>query len=299
MHVFDSAVVEADRDQPLRCAGHDNAGAAARHPAQQRAKRVDGDHAVTDVELGRLVERGRGRHGPRLQRTGGLLKRLGATASDGRVPVKLTAGHHPGPHARWHPSIRTAKGARADRASTDLAHPTPRLIRPEGGLEDAPAFVTNADGSTVVVMDCGGHRRGRVVLPLRGAEGDQDRACTESREPRARPCHAWHPPSHRDPGCSPRCRRAAQQSIRRAARRPPLCADTPTRRHAAAVTPGPPDRTPGQAVRLRRRPRERGRTAERRSARRESVTDVGHGERRASPDEGLTCAEGPLGVTYP
>jgi hypothetical protein len=29
------------------------------------------------------------------------------------------------------------------------------LIRPEGGLEDAPAFVTNADGSTVMVMDCG------------------------------------------------------------------------------------------------------------------------------------------------
>src|SRR3954447_19262297 len=62
--VLDPAAVEPDRDQPLRRPGHDHTGAAAWQPMPAWADRLDGDHPVADVELRRLVEGGRRRHGP-------------------------------------------------------------------------------------------------------------------------------------------------------------------------------------------------------------------------------------------
>src|SRR5829696_2161206 len=49
MDMLDSAGVEADRYQPTRRAGDDDACGPRRHPVQPRADPADGDDAVADV----------------------------------------------------------------------------------------------------------------------------------------------------------------------------------------------------------------------------------------------------------
>jgi hypothetical protein len=71
--MLDAAGVEPDRDQPFRCSGDHDARGPMGHPVQPRTDWADGDDPVADVELRRLVECGRGGHGPRLQPRGPMV----------------------------------------------------------------------------------------------------------------------------------------------------------------------------------------------------------------------------------
>ena len=174
--MLNPAGVEAHRDQPLRGAGDDNAGATAGNPMRQRADRVDGDDPITEQPvLQYLCDRSGGRlafEPSKITVAEGSTKRtedpsfaasdpaaLGGSRRVGRQPGGASGSR--GRDARQHAQGRSAR-TRLPRPRTDESRGDEAGCRQERGLTTC-VITTRAS--------CCGRRVGRGDSRLLGARG--------------------------------------------------------------------------------------------------------------------------------